>query len=197
MISRETPGRSLLSTAANQAEAHRLRTAVFHSGESADLTLVQRTAQLVAEHIDRRQHVLDTIHVLLRAAVPAEDTPLDALTARRIEDLHSDILAVRVGVEPETGVTCDSLRALRGLPGIDELEQMREQLQQRIAELAKREATTWPRPFRYIGPRHRHDLGGRYARPGEVIELTETQASGFAERFEPVEATAQEVPASS
>lgn len=192
---RETPGRVHLASE-NQAAAHRLRASLFDASASTDLTALRRLAGRVAEAIANRQRHLDQIERKLQATVPedAEDIVLDAATERRIEDLQADIRAIRSGIEPETGLTSGTLDTLRGLPGLDELDGMAERLAARIAAVEVRQNTTWPRSFRYVGPRLRHHLGKRYAKPGEIVALTEQQAEAFAERFEAVE---QEAPQTS
>lgn len=181
-FARETPG---LIYNTRRAEAHALRAQLHDAMESEDLALVRHVDGTYSTAIAARDEMLEAIEALLPHV--EEDEFLDVETERRIADLQADIRAIRQGVEPDTGITCPPLEALRGLPGLVELEEARDHLAARIALLEARQNIVWPRTFKYVGPRFRHYLDTRYARPGDIVELDERQAALWSDRFEPVD----------
>ena len=68
-------------------------------------------------------------------------------------------------------------------PGIAPL--LRERLLAEAEAQKKKAAEVWPKLFR-LKDGGTHDLGDRDLEPGEVIELNETQAAAFADKFERV-----------
>ena len=112
---------------------------------------------------------------------------------QRLDDLRLFARQIRDGIEGGEG-TDPRLAALIGNPemqalpmrqiGIVTLELLRDRLRAELA--APVDTGPWPRQFRYrakVG-KHRHD--GRLLKAGDVVELTEAQADGWRDKFEPV-----------
>jgi hypothetical protein len=117
----------------------------------------------------------------------------DRTDFQRLDDLRLFARQVREGIERFEG-TDARLAALlqhpdiRALPirqiGIVTLESLRDWLQAKLA--APVDTSPWPRPFRYIAKvgKHRHD--GRLLKVGDVVDLTESQAESWRDKFVPV-----------
>jgi hypothetical protein len=117
----------------------------------------------------------------------------DRTDFQRLDDLRLFTRQVRDGMERTEG-TNPRLAALlqhpdiQALPmrqiGIVTLESLRDRLRAELA--APVDTGPWPRPFRYIAKhgKHRHD--GRLLKIGDVVDLNESQAEAWRDKFVPV-----------
>jgi hypothetical protein len=118
----------------------------------------------------------------------------DRTDFQRLDDLRLLAMQIRDGIEAFREGTDARLAALlqhpdiQALPmrqiGIVTLESLRDWLQAKLAQPI--DTSPWPRPFRYIAKvgKHRHD--GRLLKVGDVVDLTETQAEAWRDKFVPV-----------
>jgi hypothetical protein len=118
----------------------------------------------------RMQHLRETLQQIDRGVYPTEGTDpvLDALVR------HPDVVSLRLQA-----------------PGLQSVARLLERLERQKAEEAAQatdDALGWPRPFRYIGKPNRAWRDGRYLRPGDVVDLTKSQAQNWSDIYEAVRA---------
>jgi hypothetical protein len=149
---------------------------------------------------DRDIDAVEEPLMALRDDVLARIQALDAIVGRRPtakereehQSLENTLRQIEEGTEPGEQVDADldeilmraKMRAFRfRAPGLAPLRRLRESRQAERAALASRQQP-WPRPFRYVGPIGKHQQNGAFVQPGDIVELNESQASAFADRFE-------------
>ena len=135
-------------------------------------------------HEQRIQSLMTEIGV----AIPAVDDTTNRHDEGRAQDMRADLRLLEDGVHGLSGVTNPTLSALAGLPGLHETRRLLARLRAARDEAVARETQPWPRPFRLKGGQSHH-AGNRRYKAGDVVELTESQAAAFADKFERVEAT--------
>lgn len=128
-----------------------------------ELRLLETKFRMTPDDRRRRQHLRETLVQIDHGLHPNDgtDARLDAL--------------LRAPLPASLGLACPGLQSVRRL--IATLEQRRD-------EAAKKAAIVWPRRYRYIGKPRKTAWGERYLQPGEVVELTESRAAAWADRFE-------------
>jgi hypothetical protein len=157
-----------------------------------------------AETIADINTVLPTFQSL-HAALTSELATLEALgqqvrlnREQQAEEkrLRNTLYQVEKGVDPDDGAdervdallrTPEALRLrtrARMLLGIAPLQRHRERLAVQAQQEADRAAIVWPRKYRFTAKFGKHQQDGRYLQPGDVVMLTESQATAWADRFE-------------
>ena len=148
---------------------------------------------------DDHAYLLDLQARIAAAIVPSKPRESRDVEYNRVA-ARQDLTLLNHGVTRTDGVTHPELTGLIGHPGFSQVQRWMVRLDTLIEQARQREAAQADgpvlRPFRYTGRAGRHDAGdGHYLEPGDVVELTEAQATNFADRFEPVaaEPVAEEV----
>jgi hypothetical protein len=122
--------------------------------------------------------------------LPDQRARLSRFEQRRAEDLLGDLQALRDGVTADVGVRDSQVAKRLNMPGLRALERVADALRTKRGAVAER-MERWPTPsstcdYRYTGPEFKGLFGGRYLLPGDVVALTEAQATAFRDRFERV-----------
>ena len=169
------------------------------STDMARLAVINERLPVAREQVRKRE--------LMAAKARHELTPLETSRAvqgcyerDRIADLRRVLRLLQNGLWHGDAVPLDfaEVAALAGQPGIAHLEEEIAALEAERAELTAKLAAyheCWPsegvtHPYRYRGPgKHYVTVGDELRRvaPGDVLDLNETQAAAFGDRFEPVE----------
>lgn len=151
------------------------------------------TRCLTIDDIDRwlsvaeadRAELLD-IQQEIQGTVPPEDNrPANYFVQRARRIAREDLTLVVHGVTRADGVTNPRLARRVGLPGLAELDRAITRLRDAREKEAARPVLTWPRSYRLKAGK-RHLVGDRYLLADEVIQLTESQAKSFGDKFEEV-----------
>lgn len=141
----------------------------------------------------------DTVAALaedLRKKLPSTDAPLGRAAFHEMEDVKPDYENVLDGLTHEMGAKDPRVAARTGKPGLNTLNYLVVRLEDKLKKLQEREAQ-WPtpetrHPYRYVGKKYKHRQDGIYLEPGAVVELSETQASAWRDRFVLVEESSKE-----
>jgi hypothetical protein len=155
----------------------------------------QARLDAVARELPEREahfEVLTSLETRFRTRLHA----IDAHTSDPGEQREHDSLKITLrqlenGVRSTEGIWFpDALAPVMDRPGIAETRRAIERLQ-REREECNALLQRWPtrevmHKFRYNGPRHKHVHDGRRLEVGDIIELTESQAHAWCDRFEPV-----------
>ena len=123
----------------------------------------------------------------LRRRLPATDAPLSRAKVQEMEDVKADYESLRDGFTHEMGAKDPRVAARTGKPGLNTLNYLVVRLEDKLKKVEEREAF-WPtpetrHPYRYVGKKYKHRQDERYLEPGEVVLLSETQASAWRDRF--------------
>ena len=99
---------------------------------------------------------------------------------------REDLLYLTRGVTLHDGISNERLKDRIGRPGFSQLQRLEAKLLDLRERALAREKEQWPRNFRYTGKSGRSMVEGRYLETGDVVSLTEAQATAWADRFEEV-----------
>jgi hypothetical protein len=148
----------------------------------------------LAEIADGRGSVIaycDALRAIQRrlAAKFPPGTRLTRIQQAEAADVRSDLLNLERGFTRDICVHDEELRQYVDLPGLAAAERLVARLDRLYEKEAARLAQVWPRPFRYTGRPGDAMIGDRALEPGDVVDLNESQARAFGDRFEPVAAS--------
>lgn len=154
---------------------------------NSDLSLETRDRLLekLRAEITQRQEIIDR---LLGQLSPRAERPT-AESKRHDHQIMSDVFCVRDGVNAKVGVTDPQVAALDNQFSLAQLTSLLTRHETWRADAAARQAKVWPSLYRYRGLKWKLQMDGRFVNPGEVVELTERQASGWGDLFEELPAT--------
>ncbi len=107
------------------------------------------------------------------------------------QDAKGDLMFLARGLTENDGVSNPRLNNRMGRPGLSQLQRMEAKLIDLRERAVAREKEQWPRGFRYTGRPGRLRVEGNCPQPGEVVQLSESQAAAWSDRFE--EVVAEEV----
>lgn len=126
---------------------------------------------------------------------------LDMLPRRRdrfqhnqADELTRALKYVEIGLAKQNGVAFEPFPIMRPMidkPGLEETNLRIEILEEECADL-RDHIKLWPsvsatNKFRYVGKPDKHTVDGRFVEPGEIVELSESAAQAFRDRFEIVQ----------
>lgn len=134
---------------------------------------------------------LTRVHTRLTHHVEAHGHPQDRDSWDRLDALREAITQVNNGVRRGEGVSLLIPNKIAGRPGLAEIDH-------RIAALVaedkalRKYLVRWPdnattHPYTFVGASHAY-VGGRRLEPGDIVQLNQSQAKGWADRFKPVPA---------
>ncbi|HVL69277.1 MAG TPA: hypothetical protein VM364_18615 [Vicinamibacterales bacterium] len=123
----------------------------------------------------------------IKARVPTVDETTNSHDEARAHAMRGDLRLLEDGVSESSPISDERLNEFVGLPGLIETRRWLERLRVAREEAVARESVSWPRSFRLKDGKSHYSAGRRY-KAGDVVELTETQAEAFADKFEPAEA---------
>jgi hypothetical protein len=124
-----------------------------------------------------------------------EHRPLSKEDRKRYQELHDSRRQIETGPAMDEGIDpeLDALLSRAEIarfrfrqPGLAPLRRLRDELTAEREALVATQAVVWPRPFVYVGPKRKHQMNGAFVQPGDIVELNESQAQSWADRFEPV-----------
>lgn len=101
-----------------------------------------------------------------------------------------DLMLLTRGFTHEDGINDPTLTHRMNRPGLAELQRLESRLlglrDRAIEREREKSSSPWPRPFRYTGKPGRMQIDGRHLETGDVVSLSESQATSFGDRFEEV-----------
>jgi hypothetical protein len=156
-------------------------------------------------HEERLKPFVVDLKQRLEAFGVRPDDPHDQHNAHRLSaalaQLEGDGIAFGDGLVPEVEVLAagvkhwvDAIEHGLGdqiaVPGLrrtaETIARLEDERKGLTAYLEQWRDGTITRPHRYTGKRYKHSMGGRFVEPGEVVELNDSQAHAWRDRFDAV-----------